>query len=312
MIGPTVGELALVVPLVVDQIQEALSEDGMTIALVALVFLFCLYTFVKGFGLFREAYKIKSRDATPANEVYLADGVVEVEGTAEVLDETVQSPYTNTDCLVYEYKKERDDGHTGDDTHDSGMTTVDSGSEEVPFLIADGTGDVAVDPTGAEFTIGTDDVEGGTREKKHENRIEPGNPIHVTGQKREAAEQRDDGLDHSGVTSATGTVSRSTVSPTDRKPGRSWGSWRRVCSSRSSPALSPSSPGSFCSICSGSTSRLRPTYRNRPNSLYSRSGSYRRKKRLLASTETLEKAIAAAASTGCNSPREASGIIDVL
>jgi len=195
MIGPTVGELALVVPLVVDQIQEALSEDGMTIALVALVFLFCLYTFVKGFGLFREAYKIKSRDVTPANEVYLADGVVEVEGTAEVLDETVQSPYTNTDCLVYEYKKERDDGHTGDDTHDSGMTTVDSGSEEVPFLIADGTGDVAVDPTGAEFMLGTDDVEGGTREKKHENRIEPGNPIHVTGQKREAAEQRDDGLD---------------------------------------------------------------------------------------------------------------------
>jgi hypothetical protein len=195
MIDSTLGASVLAVPLVVDQIQESLREDGMTIALVALVFLFCLYTFLKGLGLFWEAYKIKSRDVTPANEVYLADGVVEVEGTAEVLDETVQSPYTNTDCLVYEYKKERDDGHTGDDTHDSGMTTVDSGSEGVPFLLADDSGDVAVDPTGAEYMLGTDDVEGGTREKKHENRIEPGDSIHVVGQKRAAAERREDGLD---------------------------------------------------------------------------------------------------------------------
>jgi hypothetical protein len=189
MIDSTLGVL-LAVPLVVEQIQEALWEDGMTITLVALVFLFCLYGFVKGLGLFWEGYKVKSRDVTPANEVYLADGVVEVEGTAEILDETVESPYTNTDCLVYEYKKERDT-----DRGDSGMTTVASGSEGVPFLLADGSGEVAVDPTGAEFMLGTDDIEGGTREKKHENRIEPGDPIHISGQKREAAEKREDALD---------------------------------------------------------------------------------------------------------------------
>lgn len=189
MIDSILGESVLAVPLVVEQIKQALWEDGMTITLVALVFLLFLRGFVKGLGLFWEAYKVKSRDVTPANEVYLADGVVEVEGTAEVLDETVESPYTTTDCLVYEYKKERDI----DD--DSGMTTVDSGREGVPFLLADGSGEVAIDPTGAEFMLGTDDIEGGVHEKKHENRIEPGDSIHVSGQKRAAAEQRDDVLD---------------------------------------------------------------------------------------------------------------------
>lgn len=189
MLDSIPGEAVLAVPLVVEQMREAFLEDGMTITLVALVFLFFLYGFVKSPVLFWEAYKVKSRDVTPANEVYLTDGVVEVEGTAELLEETVESPYTNTDCLVCEYEKERDI----DD--DSGMTTVDSGCKSVPFLLTDGSGEVAVDPSGARFMLGTDDIEGGTRESKKENRIEPGDPIHIVGQKRAAAERREDGLD---------------------------------------------------------------------------------------------------------------------
>jgi hypothetical protein len=182
-------------PLAVEQIRQALWENGLTIALFAVGFLLCLYGVAAGIRRLWQAYAVWSNESIAAAEVHLADGVVELEGTAETLERTVESPYTDTTCLAYEYEKKRKEHDHGGDDHDSTWNTVDSGRDGAPFLLADDSGTVAVDPGGAELALGSDDIEGGTRTRKIENRLEPGDPIHVYGQRRSAAEQREDALD---------------------------------------------------------------------------------------------------------------------
>lgn len=187
-------DLIQAVPLAVDQVREALWEDGMTIALFAAVFLFGLYGVAAGFRRLWRAYVVWSNEVIPAGDLYLADDVVELEGTARRLEETVEAKYTGEECLVCDYEKKRKQ-HDRDGDTESTWTTVESGREEVPFVVDDDSGTAAVDPEGAALALGTDDIEGGTRTKKLESRIESGDPIHVYGQRRAVTERRGDALD---------------------------------------------------------------------------------------------------------------------
>ena len=95
----------------------------------------------------------------PALDIFVGDpddvlgidrdpGPVELEGTAEVIGETVRAPLTETPCLVYEYEIEvRGPG--------TGWSTVDSGRGSVPFRLTDDTAGVRVDPTGARLALST-------------------------------------------------------------------------------------------------------------------------------------------------------------
>lgn len=182
---------------VFDQIRAQLSADGTTIALVALGLLLCLVGLAVGIREYRNAYAIWSNDPVSTDEVGLVDGVVEVKGTAAALDSTIQSPYTDTESLVCSYKRERRETHydnDDDDGPDHSWKTVSSGHDSVPFLVRDDAGEVAVAPDGADLEIGTDHRARRGDIRETERRLDPGDDVHVYGQKHTVAERRDDAL----------------------------------------------------------------------------------------------------------------------
>ena len=150
-----------------------------------------VYLIVWGLNGFRRAISVWRSDPIPIEEFHLADGTVEVEGTAEKLVETASAPYSNRTCLAYSAKKKRKEREKNQDGEwETNWNTVSSPSGSVPFNVVDDTGSVAVDPAAA--TLGMDG-EYSNRSgdiKYSENRIDPGDEIHVVGQKRSVTEQR--------------------------------------------------------------------------------------------------------------------------
>jgi hypothetical protein len=98
---------------------------------------------------FRTVYHIVTNDPVPIRELPTRSGPVEIEGTAAVADDhdPVQSIFTETPCLAYEYEVEeyRSSGKS------SSWHTLDQGSSAVPFVVEDETGAVRVRPDDAEF-----------------------------------------------------------------------------------------------------------------------------------------------------------------
>lgn len=173
----------------------------------------------------------------PALDVFIGDaddglgidresGPVELEGTADVIGETVRTPLTETSCLAYEYEiEERRPG--------TGWSTVDRGRDAVPFRLTDDTAGVRVDPTGARLAlsttetvtvdgteatpdIGRPDRETETRavtdddvpEIRHvsyrdhryrERRLEPGDDVYVVGEARYDVDAREEMRDVNAV-----------------------------------------------------------------------------------------------------------------
>ena len=106
---------------------------------------------------------VATSDVTPAAEVPDNTGVVEVEGTAKPIDETVQSPHTDTECLLYDYNKTRirRDDQDGDGVDDSQRRQhLDHDHGHVLFRVEDSSGSIAVNPDGADLSVGRDDVDG--------------------------------------------------------------------------------------------------------------------------------------------------------
>lgn len=100
---------------------------------------------------------------SPVRKLRNTTGSVKVAGTTVPADEsgTVTAPISGTECLAYRYEIKQRETQANDFDNDQppGMEplqTVYSGSDGVPFLLDDGTGQVVVDPSDAEFQFGTD------------------------------------------------------------------------------------------------------------------------------------------------------------
>jgi hypothetical protein len=145
-------------------------------------------------------------EVTPAADVSNQTGIVEVQGTARRLDDTVSAAHTGTDCLVYDYNKtliEEDDDHGIDDheevDHDTRRTrTLDHDHGAVPFRVEDDSGSVPIDPTGANLEVDADEVDGhrkshDERIKITERRIDDGETVHVWGHRNDGGEAIPDG-----------------------------------------------------------------------------------------------------------------------
>ena len=80
----------------------------------------------------------------------LAMGLVEIHGNVKPFNnQTLKSPFSNKDCVLYEYKIEE---YRTSDKH-SHWVTRRRGIESVPFYLQDNTGQVLVDPKGAQIDI---------------------------------------------------------------------------------------------------------------------------------------------------------------
>jgi len=143
----------------------------------------------------RKGYTIYANDPVDAGGAHLERGVVEVEGSARSLEGTLTGTYSGEPAVAQTWRRERKQEETDDDgnTNES-WRTVSRGSDSVPFLVEDQTGSVAVDPSGANLSIGTsevtrdDTIRFGNRDRtyrEYEGRIEPGDTVHVYGQLRE-------------------------------------------------------------------------------------------------------------------------------
>lgn len=73
-------------------------------------------------------------------------GTAEVEGTVKTAEKTVWSSLTDEDCVAYEYKVEEKYPPPIDD-----WRIVEQDEDTVPFYVDDGTGEVLIDPEGAEI-----------------------------------------------------------------------------------------------------------------------------------------------------------------
>lgn len=143
-------------------------------------------------GRWRSAYAMWSRDPIRAAAVASAGAGsdVEIAGSVAVLEETLEAEYTGRECVAYTYTEQERRGSSGCDSRGgTEWNTVDSGGERVPFLVRDDSGAVAVDPSGASLTVETDHEAGGQGTKRRESRLDPGDRVHVYGQKHTAVER---------------------------------------------------------------------------------------------------------------------------
>ena len=112
---------------------------------------------VAGVRLLRTGLGVAASDVIDASEVHHAEGVVEVEGTAEPAAETLTAPASDTECLGYVHEITTDVGDPHDpalidnsdpslaeDEHRGGGAVVERTRELAPFYVADGTGRVLV------------------------------------------------------------------------------------------------------------------------------------------------------------------------
>lgn len=169
------------------------------------------YLIVWGANGLRRAVVVWRNEPIPVEDAHIADGTVEVEGTAETLVETASAPYSDQACLAYSGKKQRKEREKNEDGEwETNWKTVSSPSGSVPFEVVDDTGSIAVDPEGA--TLGMDG--GYSRRsgdvKYSENRIDPGDEIHVIGQRRPVTETRP------ALGDATGYIGDGDAAPTFR------------------------------------------------------------------------------------------------
>lgn len=151
------GEFLLVVFLLVVGIASVLvtgsipaGEDaGDTFILLTIGYFVAGLAAYGGFTEWRELRLIRN---TPTSKIRsMAMGTVELKGTAEQgpEDMILESPFSGEDCLFYRYQIEeyRQQGKN------SSWVTISQGKEGVRFVLDDGTGEVIVDPDGAELEI---------------------------------------------------------------------------------------------------------------------------------------------------------------
>ena len=106
--------------------------------------------FFKGFKTLKRKRLIENTPTSKTRSV--AMGLVEVCGEAVPAETILQSPFSNQDCLYYRYEIEeyRRSGKR------SRWVTICNEVHGTPFYVRDDTGQVLVDPNGAEVEIPQD------------------------------------------------------------------------------------------------------------------------------------------------------------
>lgn len=162
---------------------------------------------VAGVRLLRTGLGVATNDPIDASEVHHAEGVVEVEGRAEPAAETLSAPASDTECLGYVHEITNDVGDPHDpalidnsdpslaeDEHRGGSAVVERERELAPFYVADDTGRVLIGDD-ADVILGEQEryPDDEDDDRGHlERRLEPGDEVHVYGQRKDVVEARAD------------------------------------------------------------------------------------------------------------------------
>ena len=130
-------------------------------ALVVVIVLVAVVVFLWGLLEVRLAYRIYANEPIPVMET-TREGPVEVEGTVEPAEEVLESPFTETPCVAYEYTVEEKRTRSSSTGNSSSTRTtweeIDSGTAVVPFRVADDTGSALVDPVGVDLRLSSEET----------------------------------------------------------------------------------------------------------------------------------------------------------
>ena len=114
------------------------------------------------------AYRILSREPDAVLDAPRG-GPIELVGTVVPEETSLRAPFTDTECVAYEYevqeKRTRTQNTGKTTTTQTYWETIASGDEATPFRLRDDTGAVLVDPTGADLRLSAERairVDGGT------------------------------------------------------------------------------------------------------------------------------------------------------
>lgn len=121
-------------------------------SLLLLIGIGALYKTSEEFG---PAVQIFRNDPLAVRELVYHDGPAEVEGTARGDEKGVETPFTGTVCLAYEYEVQEYQS-SGKSSY---WKTLDEGGNSVPFLVEDDTGAVQIDGADAELHLTSETLE---------------------------------------------------------------------------------------------------------------------------------------------------------
>lgn len=167
---------------------------------LAILVLCGLYAIYLSFQTF---YRKRLVEDLPTSRIHsAAQGYIELEGTAKLMDGTpIVAPYSGVRCAWYYFRVEERESN-GKDTH---WRTLNSGTSDDLFLLDDGTGECVIDPENAVVTPNSKESwysssmssspmfgtipraqrfqgsSGFNKYKYTEHRIEVGAPLHVIG-----------------------------------------------------------------------------------------------------------------------------------
>lgn len=145
------------------------------------------YACYRGVALLRAGGGMAATDPVDAADVAEARGVVDVSGTARPLDGTVTARFSGVETLSYAAARQKLDVGTGPEDPNT-WDNIDLEEDQVPFVVEDDTGRVAVDPAGATLSRDGEVIESGNNRRKKEWRLDPGESVHVYGQRRDTAD----------------------------------------------------------------------------------------------------------------------------
>ena len=147
-----------------------------TLLLFAIGSIFSYYTLKE----FYRAFAILVNRPISAAEVASASGAVELEGTAQLLDDS-------EDGGRIAYKRERQKkevSRDSDGNKEETWKTVSTSESASPFRLEDETGSVVVDPDGANLSIDMERTKSTSRRRTYTGSITPDDTVHIYGQKQ--------------------------------------------------------------------------------------------------------------------------------
>ncbi len=128
----------------------------------SVLFIFAGVFSLAGVGVFiyglKTMFKYSLIENIPHSKIRsMAMGLVEIQGNA-VGDKYVVTPFSQSQCVYYRYKIEEYRMHESRDAKGNtqisySWETISSGEQRVPFFGKDETGQVYIDPHGAEFNV---------------------------------------------------------------------------------------------------------------------------------------------------------------
>jgi len=110
------------------------------------------------YGGFYKLRRFRLIADTPTSKIRsMAIGLVEIKGQV-IPEQTVETPFSATECVYYKYVIKEYRRHTSRDSKGRTKTTyrwdtVSSGDRRLPFHVRDDTGQVWLDPSGADFKV---------------------------------------------------------------------------------------------------------------------------------------------------------------